>query len=80
DHNWDHQNGKIVTFQPKSFQSQDLQDYYWELYNEFYSYKSIIRRIFTVANLKGGLNSIFIPLKTNLYFCRKLKNRLHPID
>ena len=33
DHNWDHQNGTVVTFQPKSFQIEELQEYYWELYN-----------------------------------------------
>lgn len=80
DNNWDHQNATVVTFQPKSFQVEELQDYYWELYNKFYSYKSIIRRIFTLANFKGGVNSIFIPLRSNLYFLKKLKNRLHPVD
>ena len=80
DQNWDHQNGTSVTFQPKSFQVEELQDYYWELYKQFYSYESIIRRIFTLANLKGGINSILIPLKSNLYFSQKLKNGLHPIE
>ena len=80
DNNWDHQNGTVVTFQPKSFQVEELQDYYWELYNKFYSYKSIIRRIFTSANFKGGVNSIFVPLRSNLYFLKKLKSSLHPID
>jgi len=80
DNNWDHQNGTVVTFQPKSFQVEELQDYYWELYNKFYSYESIIRRIFTLANFKGGVNSIFVPLRSNLYFLKKLKSSLHPID
>ncbi len=80
DHNWDHQNGTVVTFQPKSFRIEELQDYYRELYKQFYSFQSIIRRIFTFANLKGGINSIFIPLKSNLYFSQKLKNGLHPIE
>jgi radical SAM superfamily enzyme YgiQ (UPF0313 family) len=80
DHNWDHQNGTVVTFQPKFFQIEELQDYYWELYNKFYSYQSIIRRIFTSANLKGGINSILIPLKTNLFFQKRIKNGLHPIE
>lgn len=79
-HNWDHQNGTSVTFQPKSFQSDELEEYYWELYKKFYSYKSIIKRIFTLSNLKGGVNSILIPLKSNLYFSQKLKNGLHPIE
>ena len=80
DNNWDHQNGTEVTFKPKSFQSEELQDYYWELYRQFYSNQSIIRRIFTLTNLKGRMNSIFIPLKTNLFFQKRIKNRLHPIE
>jgi radical SAM superfamily enzyme YgiQ (UPF0313 family) len=80
DYNWDHQNGTEVTFKPKSFQSEELRDYYWELYKQFYSYQSIIRRIFTLNNLKGKVNSILIPLKTNLYFQKRIKNKLHPIE
>ena len=80
DQSWDHQNGTIVTFRPKSFQSEELQDYYWELYKKFYSYRSIISRILTLANLKNGINSILIPLKSNLYFSRKSKNELHPLE
>ena len=80
DHNWDHQNGTEITFKSKSFKQEELQDYYWELYNKFYSYKSIIKRIFTSANLNGGINSILIPLKTNLFFQKRVKNRLHPIE
>jgi len=80
DNNWDHQNGTEVTFKPKSFQSEELQDYYWELYRQFYSYQSIIKRLFTLTNLKGRRNSIIIPLKTNLFFQKRIKNRSHPIE
>jgi radical SAM superfamily enzyme YgiQ (UPF0313 family) len=80
DNNWDHQNGTEVTFKPKSFQSEELQDYYWELYKQFYSYQSIIRRIFTLTNLTGRIHSILIPLKTNLFFKKRIKNGLHPIE
>jgi radical SAM superfamily enzyme YgiQ (UPF0313 family) len=80
DHNWDHQNGTLVTFQPKSFQAEELQNYYWELYQKFYSYNSIFKRLFTLSNFKGGINSIIVPLKSNLYFLKKLKNGLHPIE
>jgi radical SAM superfamily enzyme YgiQ (UPF0313 family) len=80
DHNWDHQNGTLVTFQPKSFQVEELQDYYWELYQKFYSYKSIFRRLITLSKFKGGINSIIVPLKSNLYFLKKLNNGLHPIE
>jgi len=80
DHNWDHQNGTLVTFQPRSFQIEELQDYYWELYQNFYSFQSIIRRLLTSDNLKNPSNRIIIPLKTNLYFWKRLKNGLHPIE
>lgn len=80
DHNWDHQNGTVVTFQPKFFQGEELQNYYWELYEKFYSYPSIIKRLFTLARLKGGVNSIFVPLRTNLYYLKKLKNGVHPLE
>jgi radical SAM superfamily enzyme YgiQ (UPF0313 family) len=80
DLNWDHLNGTKVTFNPKSFRSDELQDYYWELYNKFYSFKSIIRRLFTLDNLKSGTNGIVIPLKTNLYFWKRINNGLHPIE
>jgi len=79
-YNWDHQNGTQVTFQPRSFQVEELQDYYWNLNKNFYSYQSIIRRLFTTGNLKSGVNGILIPLKTNLYFWKRLKNGLHPIE
>ena len=80
DQNWDRQDGTSVTFRTKSFQGEELEDYYWELYNKFYSYKSIIKRIITLTNLKGGINSILIPLRSNLYFSQKLKKGLHPIE
>ena len=80
DHNWDHQNGTVVTYQPKNFQIKELQDCYWELYKKFYSYESIIKRIISLDNLKGGVNSIFVPLRSNLYFLKKLKCNLHPIE
>lgn len=80
DDNWDHQNGAIVTFKPKSFQVDELQDYYWKLYKDFYSFGSIIRRIFTSANFRGGLGSIFVPLRSNLYFSNRLRRGLHPIE
>jgi len=80
DDNWDHQNGAVVTFKPKSFQVEELQHYYWKLYNKFYSYESIIRRLFTLANIRGGVNSIFVPLKSNLYFSKRLRSGLHPIE
>jgi len=80
DNNWDHQNGTVVTFKPNFFSSEELQDYYWELYKQFYSYQSIIRRIFTLTNLKGRANSILIPLKTNIFFQKRIKNGLHPIE
>lgn len=80
DYNWDHQNGTLVTFQPRSFQVEELQDYYWELYQKFYSFKSITRRLLTSDNLKNASNRIIIPLKTNLYFWKRLKNGLHPIE
>ncbi|MBW2556793.1 MAG: radical SAM protein, partial [Deltaproteobacteria bacterium] len=80
DHNWDHQNGTQVTFQPRSFQVEELQDYYWNLNKKFYSYKSIFRRLITLSKFKGGINSIIVPLKSNLYFLKKLNNGLHPIE
>jgi len=80
DHDWDHQNGTIATFRPKNFQVEELQDCYWELYKNFYSYKSIAKRLFTFANLKGGMNRTLITLKSNLYFRKRIKNRLHPIE
>jgi len=80
DDNWDHQNGTLVTFQPRFFQVEELQDYYWELNKKFYSYKSIFKRLVTLAKLKGGVNSILVPLKSNLYFLKKLNSGLHPIE
>ncbi len=80
DFNWDHQNGTVVTFIPKFFRSEELQSYYWELYKEFYSCESIFRRLFTLNNLKGGVNKIVMTLKTNLYFWKRIKNGLHPIE
>ncbi len=80
DYNWDHINGTKATYQPKSFQAGELQKYYWELYNEFYSYESIIRRILTWNNLSSGIREVLIPLKTNLYFKKRLENGMHPIE
>ena len=80
DDNWDRQNGTEVTFSPKAFDSAALQEYFWELYRKFYSFKSILTRVFTLDNLKGGESSILTPLKTNLYFRKRIKNRLHPIE
>jgi radical SAM superfamily enzyme YgiQ (UPF0313 family) len=80
DFNWDHQNGTVVTFKPNFFQSEDLQLYYWQLYKKFYSFNSIFRRLFTSNNFKGGLNKVVMTLRTNLYFWKRVKNGLHPIE
>lgn len=80
DYNWDHLNGTVAAFRPKFFGNEELQKYYWELYKKFYSFKSIIRRLFTSDNLKGGTNKILVPIKTNLYFWKRIKNGLHPIE
>ncbi|MBW2491253.1 MAG: B12-binding domain-containing radical SAM protein [Deltaproteobacteria bacterium] len=80
DFNWDHQNGTVVTYIPKFFQGEELQNYYWDLYKEFYSCKSIFKRLFTSNNLKGGVNKIVTTLKTNFYFWKRIKSGLHPLE
>jgi len=80
DYNWDNQNGTTVTFEPKNLSAQDLQNYYWELYSDFYSFQSICKRVLTISNLELGLKTMLVRLKTNLYFKIRLNNGLHPYE
>lgn len=80
DDNWDHQDGTVVTFVPKNFTRRELQTQYWKLFRDFYSYRSIFSRIFTWGNFRKGFRSILIPLRTNVYFRRRIKRGLHPIE
>jgi hypothetical protein len=50
------------------------------LYQKFYSYPSIIKRLFTLDRLKGGVKSISVPIMTNLYFLKKIKIKVHPYE
>jgi len=80
DDNWDHQDGTRVTFVPKNFRGRELQTQYWRLLNDFYSLKSIWRRVVTWGNFRKGLSFVLIPLRTNLYFRKRVKHGLHPIE
>ena len=80
DTNWDNQNGAVVTFKPKHFNSDELQSYYWQLYKSFYSLPRIYKRIFTRRNFSLGVRTLLIRLNTNLYFRKRLQHKLHPYE
>lgn len=80
DENWDHQDGTVVTIVPKNFEPRALESQYWKLYKKFYSYRSILKRIVNWNNVKKGLSFVLIPLRTNLYFSRRIKRGLHPFE
>ncbi len=80
DQNWDCQDGTKVTFAPRNFKPEELQQLYWTIYRQFYSFWSICRRILNRNTLKKGLRAILIPLRANMYFRRRIKRGLHPIE
>ena len=80
DYNWDNQDGTSVTFRPKLITADELQHAYWEIYKAFYSYRSIKKRIINLNNLRRGLKTMLIRLRTNIYFNHRLKYGLHPYE
>ncbi|SHH83413.1 Radical SAM superfamily enzyme YgiQ, UPF0313 family [Butyrivibrio fibrisolvens DSM 3071] len=63
---------------PKNMTPQELTKAYWDLYNEVYSIKSILKRtIFTTAFLKRPYNVTFYFL-VNLFYRKQIKKGIVP--
>lgn len=63
---------------PKNMTPEELTKAYWELYNEVYSIKSILKRtIFSKAMLKRPFNVIFY-FFINIFYRKQIKNGIVP--
>ena len=43
---WSLYDSSHITFDPKNFSASELNDHYWQTYQEFYSFKNIIKHVF----------------------------------
>ena len=63
---------------PKNMTPQELTKAYWDLYNEVYSIRSILKRtLFTTAFLKRPYNVTFYFL-VNLFYRKQIKKGIVP--
>jgi radical SAM superfamily enzyme YgiQ (UPF0313 family) len=64
-----------VVFQPQRLTPQELRDGWWSVLEDFYSLRSIFKRV--VLGRKPG--NLWIDLATNLYYWSKVKQGIHPV-
>lgn len=63
---------------PKNMTPEELTEAYWELYNEVYSIKNIVKRtLFTRSIIKRPFNTIFY-FFVNLFYRRQIKKGIVP--
>jgi radical SAM superfamily enzyme YgiQ (UPF0313 family) len=64
-----------VVFRPERLTPQELRDGWWCALEEFYSLRSIFKRI--VLNRTAG--NFWVDLATNVYYWSKVKQGIHPV-
>lgn len=75
DQNLSHLREPYVVFEPEQLTPQQLRDGWWGALQQFYSIRSIMKR---VVMRRRPLNTM-INLATNLYYWSKIKRGIHPV-
>lgn len=70
--------GTEAVHQPKHMTPEELTDAYWDLYNELFTYKSIVKRnILRKEFIKGPFKYLFYCI-VNLYYRHQIKQKITP--
>lgn len=71
-------NGTEAVHIPKNMTPEELTAAYWKLYNEVFSYHSILSRTIFRKDFFKGVNKYLFYLGVNLYYRHQIKNRITP--
>jgi radical SAM superfamily enzyme YgiQ (UPF0313 family) len=71
-------NGTEAVHIPKNMTPEELTAAYWELYNEVFSYHSILSRTIFRKDFFTGINKYLFYLGVNLYYRYQIKNKITP--
>ena len=74
DKNLSHLREPYVVFRHETLSTRELHDGWWSAVEEFYSLRSILKRI-----LLRKPNNLFVDLATNLYYWSKVKRGIHTV-
>lgn len=71
-------NGTEAVHIPKNMTPEELTAAYWNLYNEVFSYHSILSRTIFRKDFFKGINKYLFYLGVNLYYRHQIKNKITP--
>ncbi|MBV1756670.1 MAG: B12-binding domain-containing radical SAM protein [Dethiosulfatibacter sp.] len=71
-------NGTEAVHIPKNMTPEELTAAYWNLYNEVFSYHSILSRTIFRKDFFKGVNKYLFYLGVNLYYRHQIKNKITP--
>ncbi|KPK00586.1 MAG: hypothetical protein AMJ60_00540 [Desulfobacterales bacterium SG8_35] len=78
---WSRYNLSDVVFQPKNFTPEELYEGYWKSFQEFFSLKNIMKRLyFNVPITSQPFDALTRSLFYQLHYRRKVKNYDHPLS
>ena len=78
---WSRYNLSDVVFQPKNFTPQELYDGYWKAFQEFFSIKNIVKRLYyNVPITSQPFDAFTRSLFYQLHYRKKVKNYDHPLS
>lgn len=78
---WSRYNLCDVVFQPKNFTPDELYNYYWKTFQDFFSLKNIAKRLYyNVPITKNPIDAFFRSLFYQLYYRKKVKSYDHPLS
>jgi radical SAM superfamily enzyme YgiQ (UPF0313 family) len=79
--NWHFYDGAHSVFRPKHMTSEELTKSFWDLYNEFYSLKNILKRMYNTARISPNpIKSIFENTLFYWIFRRAVRSYQHPLS
>jgi radical SAM superfamily enzyme YgiQ (UPF0313 family) len=78
---WHFYDGAHSVFRPKHMTSEELTKRFWDLYNEFYSFKNILKRMYNTARISPEpIKSIFENTLFYWIFRRAVRSYQHPLS
>jgi radical SAM superfamily enzyme YgiQ (UPF0313 family) len=78
---WSRYNLSDVVFQPKNFTPEELYRGYWNAFQQFFTLKNIVKRLFyNVPITKKPIDAFFRSLYYQLYYRNKVKSYDHPLS
>lgn len=72
---WSEYNGTRVTFVPKNFSPEELEEFYWAKFQQIYSLKSILKRV--IFSKPSPISQYLNCIKQNFYFRHLVMQNCH---